>query len=199
MKKSAYSLFAALVSIALVTACAESNVSKSPLDSRGRATNNNGGNPIGGTGGAYNGGTTGAGITGVQGGKLTVNGVSISGSGTNLSASYVHPSYNVRVNATAQSSSPNTDFSNEGHNNIGNKWAYVYIEGRCRSYSGSACDVAYYSIYTVDYDANGSYMVINNFGVVKYATGQVDAFPLNRTDSYVSVDELEQIYSNANP
>jgi len=180
MKKYAYSLFAAFVSIALVTACSESNVSKSPLDSRGRTTNNNGG------------GTTGATITGAQSGKLTVNGITITGSGTNLSVSYVHPNYNVRVNATAQSSSPNTDFANEGHNNSGNKWAYVYIEGRCRSYSNSACDVAFYTIYAVDYDANGSYMVINNFGVVKYANGEAYTYALPRTDSYYSVDELEE-------
>lgn len=193
MIQKIYFTIIAISTVAFVTACGSSQLPPSPLEGRGRTS---GTSVTSGTVGQTNTGTSA--ITGAQGGKLTVSNVTTTNSGTSLSASYVNPNYGVNLNITAQSNSNNSDFYNEGYSNKGNNYSYYYAEGRCRSYSGTACDMAYYAIYVVDYDAAGSYMKTNNFAVGKALNGVASVIPVNKTDTYLSVDEVEQLFS-ANP
>lgn len=196
MRQKLISTFIAITAMALMTACGNSELPPSPLEGRGKIS----GSSLNGSNVGQSGNSSGAGaITGAQGGKLSVSSVSVTSSGTSLAATYVNPSYGVNLTISAHSISSNQDFSADGYNNKGNNYSYYYAEGRCQSNSGTSCDVAYYAIYIVDYDQNGSYMKISNFGVVKNLNGTTYAFPVNKTDTYLSVDELVQMYSTPYP
>lgn len=186
VKKLIYSTLAALVATTMIVACGE-NKTDSPIKPR----NGSGQANITGSNGTVTGDTN---ATAATGGQLSLGSLYLNASGTGMSALYQSPSVHggVGLNINLQSMSPTADFYKEFYNNKGGNWSYAYVEGRCRPSQTDVCGYAYYAVYIVDYNTAGTYLKIQNFGIVAAATGAVDLFPDPKSDSYLSVDELER-------